>query len=492
MRRFYFARSYSPLLYAEWLLLSIGLLRQFCWPADALSILMSRRLATIEPADQYKIALGLDYYQFGGIVTMLILGAVLCWKLPRSNKRYIVGILLIFFMPFGLLFLPIGSKILTIGLYGWFWVSFGIFAGLGLQVKQQNVLVNKLLYGFGEFLLIWEIFFVSNGLSAGGSLTFELLLILHLVAIIRACVMFENAGRWWVVAAFFCSYHIVSIEMLWLWPRVMSAHKQSVLLTPEDTRNALNAMAFNVSVGFTLLTGMVVLWVNALVTERRSREKLAVANEQLRQYADRATFAERNRIAREIHDSLGHSLTAQSIQLENALLFLESDSSQAQHFLSQAHSLSQTALAEVRQSVQVLRDDAFGDIPLAIQLLIQGLIDQHIQVEYVECLTFFRLPTQVKIAIYRIIQESFTNIIKHSKADQVRLCFQVIDEILRIAIYDNGQGFDMNQNTTGFGLRGMLERADELDAQLLITSSPNQGCRIELLLPLEIWLLSVS
>jgi signal transduction histidine kinase len=142
--------------------------------------------------------------------------------------------------------------------------------------------------------------------------------------------------------------------------------------------------------------------------------------------------------------------------------------------------------------VQVLRDDAFEDIPLAIQLLIQGLMDQHIQVEYVEWLTFFRLPTQVKIAIYRIIQESFTNIIKHSKADRVRLCFQVIDEVLRIGIYDNGQGFDMNQNTTGFGLRGMLERADELDARLTIASSPSQGCRIELLLPLKIWLLSVS
>jgi signal transduction histidine kinase len=492
MRKFYFVRSSSPLLYAEWLLLLIGLLRQFCWPADALSILMSRRLATIEPADQFKISLGLNYYQFGSIVVALLLLTAFCWRLPKSNKRYIVGILLILFMPCGLLFLPVGSKLLTIGLYGHFWMSFGIFAGLGLQVQQQSVLINKLLYSFGEFLLIWEIFFVSNGLSVGGSLPFELLLILHLVAIIRSCVMFENAGRWWVVGAFFCSYHIVSIEMLWLWPRVMSAYKQSVLLTPEDTRNALNAMAFNVSVGFTLLTGMVVLWVNALVTERRSREKLIVANEQLRQYADQATFAERNRIAREIHDSLGHSLTAQSIQLENALLFLASDSSQAQHFLSQAHSLSQTALAEVRQSVEVLRDNSFGDIPLAIQLLIQGLMDQHIQVEYVECLTFFRLPTQVKITIYRIIQESFTNIIKHSKADRVSLYFQVIDEALKIDIYDNGQGFDMNQNTTGFGLRGMLERSDELDARLTIASIPGQGCRIELLLPLKIWLLSVS
>jgi hypothetical protein len=117
MRKFHFARSSSPLLYAEWLLLSIGLLRQFCWPADALSILMNRRLATIEPADQYKITLGLNYYQFGCIVAMFLLGAVLCWKIPKSNKKYIIGILLIFFMPVGLLFLPIGSKILTIGLY---------------------------------------------------------------------------------------------------------------------------------------------------------------------------------------------------------------------------------------------------------------------------------------------------------------------------------------------------------------------------------------
>ncbi|MEO1006779.1 MAG: histidine kinase [Cyanobacteria bacterium J06638_38] len=119
------------------------------------------------------------------------------------------------------------------------------------------------------------------------------------------------------------------------------------------------------------------IWVvvNLVLREYRSQQQLAAAREQLRQYAlkaeDRATVNERNRIAREIHDSVGHALTAQSIQLTNAIAFWQSDPLKAYEFLCQSHSLVKTALREIRQSVATLRSDPLRGKPLtaAIQQL---------------------------------------------------------------------------------------------------------------------------
>ena len=98
---------------------------------------------------------------------------------------------------------------------------------------------------------------------------------------------------------------------------------------------------------------MVLLLVNALITERQSREKLAIANDRLRHYAMRienlAMVQERNRIAREIHDSLGHALTGLNLQLEGALKLWQSHPEQARQFLHEAKQSGSTALSEVRR-----------------------------------------------------------------------------------------------------------------------------------------------
>jgi signal transduction histidine kinase len=484
----------KSLLYAEWFLLAIAFFHQWWWPADALSILLNRKLGDLQPPElpPHPLTLEETIAEKIGIILIicLCLGWLWLWRLPKINKWYISAIGLNFLLDVTIMSIgniqPAWIPQLALCL---FFTGFSLFILLG-SLDLPTVTINKWLYTIGELLLIWPIFVAGQELSPSKSINFELLLILHLVAIIRSCMLFDGRNRWIAVGVLFCSYHLVSISLLHNWPQIMQEFSQSVTLTPADTRDAMNAMVFNISVTFTLLVGLAVLWVNALTAERQSRQQLALANEQLRQYADqiadRATLLERNRIAREIHDSLGHALTAQTIQLENALLFIESDVSRATGFLDRAQQLSQTALMEVRQSVAKLRHHPLEgqQLSVAIERLVQDLQEKNLHVNADRFPPLY-LSIEVEMAIYRIIQESFTNISKHSQADSIDLQFKLKDFHLEIQIIDNGRGFEPAQNTTGFGLQGMQERAISIDALFTIDSSPNQGCKIKLLLPLR-------
>lgn len=178
--------------------------------------------------------------------------------------------------------------------------------------------------------------------------------------------------------------------------------------------------------GYALLFGLslafVLLLMNALLGERQSREKLAIANTQLRHYAlqieNVATLQERNRIAREIHDSLGHSLTALNLQLETALKLWQTNPTQAQTFLAEAKRLGSTALQDVRHSVGSLRATPLQGRSLADA--IASLAEDFYQTTNTRPAYHIQLddavPVEVSTAIYRIIQEALTNTCKHAAA----------------------------------------------------------------------------
>ncbi|MDJ0744819.1 MAG: histidine kinase [Xenococcaceae cyanobacterium MO_167.B27] len=114
--------------------------------------------------------------------------------------------------------------------------------------------------------------------------------------------------------------------------------------------------------------------MNTLITEHQSRQQLAIANQKLQEYAlrieNQATLEERNRIAREIHDSLGHSLTALNLQLETAVKLWESQPRKAQGFLKNAKQLGSKVLQDVRNSVSTM-----ASLPLQNQSLEAAVID---------------------------------------------------------------------------------------------------------------------
>ncbi len=210
-----------------------------------------------------------------------------------------------------------------------------------------------------------------------------------------------------------------------------------------------------------------------------------------------AAIAERHRIARDIHDSLGHALVALNIQMEAALDLWQESPEQAYSLLQEAKQLGSQALQSVRESVAEIRTDPVAGRSLTAMLtqLTQefqrttgATLDCQIQVPPT-------LTAPVNSAIYRIVQEGLTNICKHAQATAVMLHLQSTTTSLQLILQDNGQGLpvDVHQRDfgqvagpfsgRGFGLQGMQERVANVGGQLQITSQPGAGCRITATFP---------
>jgi signal transduction histidine kinase len=175
-------------------------------------------------------------------------------------------------------------------------IGFGLM-GLRLPTKRTR---NKVLYTALQIVLLIVTFWLDRRTGF-----FPLL---GLIIVIRSCLIFQQAGRLMVAGLVF----IASLLMLFLGMPPPSRPRPGI--PSEAIANTILTLNINTAITFGLTLLFILLLVNALLAERQSREKLLLANEQLRQYAlrieDQATLQERNRIAREIHDALGHALTA--------------------------------------------------------------------------------------------------------------------------------------------------------------------------------------
>jgi signal transduction histidine kinase len=221
------------------------------------------------------------------------------------------------------------------------------------------------------------------------------------------------------------------------------------------------------------------------VTIRSLQAQLLRALEQERALNQRieemATVEERNRIARDIHDSLGHALVALNIQIETALTLWQDNPDTAYEFLREAKQLGSNALQAVRESVSDMRAD-----PLQGQLLekaIATLTQEFHRTTGIlpECQLDLSQPlsNSVNTVVYRIVQEGLTNICKHAAATAVQIQIQTNPAVgLLLRIQDNGKGFRVDANRAGFGLQGMRERTIALEGQLEIVSEPGAGCCI--------------
>ena len=209
------------------------------------------------------------------------------------------------------------------------------------------------------------------------------------------------------------------------------------------------------------------------------------------QFAQFSAMQERHRIARDLHDSLGHSLTGLNFQLQTAIQLCQPESHQAQQFLNEAHRLVKVASQEVRQSVKALRDD--GLETQSLSTLIESLVNNFEQntgiLPEVEINLSTAIPSQFVTPIYRIIQESLNNICKYAVATEVNIYISNISQIserLYLKIEDNGRGFDQEKVCGGYGLQGIQERVDFLQGNFQLESQPGHGCCITVEIPLHI------
>lgn len=197
--------------------------------------------------------------------------------------------------------------------------------------------------------------------------------------------------------------------------------------------------------------------------------------------AELAAVAERNRLARDIHDNVGHHLTVIAIQLEKADAFRGLDPEAADQAVTDARESARLALEDVRRSVGSLRaqGESFSLIA-ALTALVERLGDGGPRVELEVSGTEPQLEDAALLAVYHAAQESLTNACRHAGAELVTVRAALGERDARVTVTDDGRGFTPQEslNGRGFGLRGMRERLELVGGRLHIESSPGRGTQV--------------
>ena len=221
---------------------------------------------------------------------------------------------------------------------------------------------------------------------------------------------------------------------------------------------------------------------------------LSIAVERARLFARSTQLGaveERNRLAREIHDTIAQDLTATTLQLESADALLDTGSSteRAREPLRRALSLTQSNLEEARRSVLDLRAAPLEDRSLseALQALVNGwATETGVPVRFQAVNGSRPLPPRVEVALYRICQEALTNVARHAEARRVTVRLVATPRQVQLTIEDDGLGFDASDTAEDrHGLVGMNERARMLGGALDLSTSPGAGTRVRVTVPLE-------
>jgi signal transduction histidine kinase len=208
--------------------------------------------------------------------------------------------------------------------------------------------------------------------------------------------------------------------------------------------------------------------------------------EQTREYA---VVEERNRLARELHDSVTQSLFSVTLLSEAALNLLERDPAKARERLERANELAQGALAEMRALIFQLRPMTLQEEGL-LSALKKHLSALHSRYGRVVELSVTgserRLPAPVEDAAFRIVQESLNNVVKHSNASRSYVTLTFETESLQVSTVDNGIGFDLSapRPLPTLGMSSMRERADAVGGRLTIESALGRGTRLTAHLPI--------
>jgi signal transduction histidine kinase len=230
-------------------------------------------------------------------------------------------------------------------------------------------------------------------------------------------------------------------------------------------------------------------------SERRRRliEELTAARAELAE-AERAagTLAERERLAREIHDTLAQGLSSIQLLLRAAQRLLPADSPAAPH-LEQARSTAQANLAEARRFVHALTppDLEHGSLAAALERLCRSAAVESPKVRFSVSGPPAGLPTPYEVALLRIAQSALGNTLRHARADRAEITLSFMDTTVALDVVDDGVGFapdavrpDGNRADGGFGLPAMRSRAESLGGTFTVESAPGQGTAVAVTLPL--------
>ena len=255
-----------------------------------------------------------------------------------------------------------------------------------------------------------------------------------------------------------------------------------VLTTPSWWNSRHTVWLLGITGGILMV---VLVWM--VVLGRRLQEQMEIIRQKLR---SGAVLEERNRIARELHDTLEQELAGITMQLDLAADCFQQAPSVAQHALQTARDMSRHSMIEARRSVWDLRCQLLedGDLVSALARIVEPLVPhEQTKVDFKIVGTPVRLPGPVEINLLRIGQEAVANAVKHGRATHVAIELSYAPESVCLTVSDDGQGFAASQSSpTGhFGLLDMHERAQSMGSHLQVESEPGTGTRIAVEVPVQ-------
>jgi signal transduction histidine kinase len=236
--------------------------------------------------------------------------------------------------------------------------------------------------------------------------------------------------------------------------------------------------------GLLLVTSVLALLARRRLNEQGRQRAMAEA-----EFA--AILSERNRMAREIHDTLAQGLVATSVQLRLAKKQAGSASEPLHHHLDSAQQLVRGSLEEARNSIWNMRSQVLetGDLVGALKNILTQMADgMEIETSFEITGRPRRLAPVIESNLLRVGQEAITNATKHAQARHIHVKLDFGEKQFRLVVTDDGRGFapaSPSPSDDGFGLMGMRERGAELKGALSIRSAPGQGTEISLSLPLS-------
>jgi signal transduction histidine kinase len=342
-----------------------------------------------------------------------------------------------------------------------------IFGILSLSFPIQRPRWQRRLYVATEILLflIAQLFWID----------FDVLLYFFLI---KSCFLLSRREVIFTVFATGIGY---LSTMIWTLPHIEQQFTEMMRSNTWEDLYKPQVILFSTLIEYIGISLFVVLLGFVILAERRSRQKAEALSQEIEVMA--ATL-ERSRIARDIHDSLGHSLTTLNIQLELAQAMRQRDPDQSSQALNNAQQLSNDCLEAVRHAVQTVRQEEFSLTAALHRLIAQIRQSQTFSIQ--ADINLPHLSVQTSHQLYCVVQEGFTNIQKHAQASHVCCRAQRVEESIILELKDDGQGFDLTLPHEGCGLKGMYERVNLLGGKLQILSTPGSGTYIRVVIRMAV------
>ncbi len=323
---------------------------------------------------------------------------------------------------------------------------------------------------------------------------------------------------WWpsenpLQTPFSIFFFVTLVLIAWQYPfRFVLAYVLGLTLYHVWLTSPVASMPLSADIGWLLLQGAMMVLVGYIIVQlvsiqreqrvalEQAYEQQAEANRRLQRYAvalEELTISrERNRLARELHDTLAHSLSAVTVQLEAVRSLWDINPVAAQDMLDKADGTARRGLTEARRALQDLRASPLQDLGLSLALreLAKTAAERAgaSLALYLPEKSLDDIPPAVEQGVYRIAQETLDNIVRHSEAQSIVFRLQQTREGLSLTISDDGRGIDSEVlrasragSQDGLGLRGMKERAALIGGSLEITEQEEQGTLVHLKVPLS-------